>query len=162
MTDVEKMVLWVGLISSIVSIVLSLVATTFAVLVNHRSEKVSDQTIRSLQKIESTTERVSQDTAGLIKGAWDKLLGNFGTPHENIHQDSSSEQVSSGLAIEAKEELQNIPQSGTATKEEGTHLQEVLETLIKTVENLQASKDDDVFSFTESSSSLRLKQKSSP
>ena len=77
MADVDKIALWAGLISSIVSIVLSIVAIVVAILVNSRSEKVSDQTIKSLQKIESSIERLSGDTSGLIKGAWDTMLASF-------------------------------------------------------------------------------------
>lgn len=107
MSDVEKFALWVGLISSIVSIVLSIVATTFAVLVNNRSEKVSDETIRSLQKIESAVGRLSEDTSGLIKAAWDAMLGSVsGTvsrPSAGSH--AAAHQIASGLASEVRSEI---------------------------------------------------------
>lgn len=75
MSDVEKIALWVGLISSIVSIVLSIVAIVFAGIVDRSARNVSAQTIKSLQKIESYVERLSSDTTGLIKAGWDRMLG---------------------------------------------------------------------------------------
>lgn len=52
--DVEKVALWAGLVASIVGIVLSIVAIVFAVLGSLRLEKVTDATIRSLQKLSPT------------------------------------------------------------------------------------------------------------
>ncbi|HYI65415.1 MAG TPA: hypothetical protein VEW95_00665 [Candidatus Limnocylindrales bacterium] len=77
----ELMGLWVGLVASIVGIVLSIVAMVFAFAVDQRSRTVTNQTIQSLQKIETTVERMSSDTEGLVKAAWDKLLlgGQHGT-----------------------------------------------------------------------------------
>ncbi len=89
MGEVEKVALWAGLLASVVSAVLSIVAIWFAVHVNSRSENVSDQTIRSLQKIESFVQRVSEDTSGLVKAAWDKMLGTF-QPTETITSKSSA------------------------------------------------------------------------
>lgn len=107
MTDVEKIALWAGLISSIISIVLSVVATVFAVLVNYRSEKVTDQTVKSLQKIESTVERLSDDTTGLIKGAWDTMLGSVSQAgiRDQGMSANAAKQIASGLASEVRSEI---------------------------------------------------------
>ncbi len=108
MTDVEKIALWAGLISSIVSIVLSVVATTFAILVNNRSEKVSDATIKSLQKIESTVERLSDDTSSLIKAAWDTMLGSFSgnsLPKDAGVSSKAAREIASGLATEVRSDI---------------------------------------------------------
>jgi len=63
----QTIALWVGLLSGIVGIVLSVVAIVFTVLVDRRSSQVTGQTIQSLQKIESAVERLSSDTRELIK-----------------------------------------------------------------------------------------------
>jgi len=109
MSDVEKVALWVGLIASVISIALSVVATIFAVLVNYRSEKVSDQTIKSLQKIESDVARLSSDTSGLIKAGWDKLVGTFGQEHEAPTRDreEAANEIASGLTSEIRTELED-------------------------------------------------------
>jgi len=106
MTDVEKVALWAGLISSIVSIVLSIVAIITATLASKRSEKVSDQTIRSLQKIESDVARLSDDTSGLIKAAWEKMLGSFsGTGPKDAVTAAAAEEMAAGLSEELRSEL---------------------------------------------------------
>ncbi len=114
MSEVEKVALWAGLIASIVSIVLSIVAIAFAILVNQRSERVSDQTLKSLQKIESTVERLSSDTTGLIKGAWDKMLGGLGTPQEPAKERLALKEIASGMADEVRVELGLADQTNKA------------------------------------------------
>jgi hypothetical protein len=79
MTDVDKVALWAGLISSVIGIVLSIVAIVLSVVSNNRATAVNDQTIKSLQKIESAVERLADDSRTLIKAGWDKMLGNFGS-----------------------------------------------------------------------------------
>jgi hypothetical protein len=108
MGEVEKVALWAGLLASVVSTVLSIVAIWFAVHVNSRSESVSDQTIKSLQKIESFVQRLSEDTSGLVKAAWDKMLGTF-QPSETIGSKSGAavaKEVASGLTAELKTEIE--------------------------------------------------------
>ena len=68
MTQVETAGLWIGLISGIVSIVLSIVAIAFARAVDRSSRQVTEQTIKSLQKIETEVARLSDDTRELDKG----------------------------------------------------------------------------------------------
>jgi hypothetical protein len=79
LTQVETVGLWVGLVSAIVSIVLSIVAIGFARDVDRRSMEISHQTIRSLEAIQSTVQRLSDDTGGLIKVAWERMLGSMGS-----------------------------------------------------------------------------------
>ncbi len=114
MTEVENVALWSGLIGSIVSIVLSIVAIWFAVYVNRRSNEVSDRTIQSLQKIESTIERMSDETSGLIKAAWEKLLGNVGASEPSGTGKSDAKAVASGLASEVKAALADSEGAGNA------------------------------------------------
>jgi hypothetical protein len=78
LTQVETVSLWIGLISAIVSIVLSIVAIMFARDVDRRSMEVSNQTIRSLETIQAAVQRLSDDTGGLIKVAWERMLGTMG------------------------------------------------------------------------------------
>jgi hypothetical protein len=105
-SQVETVALWAGLISSVVSGVLSVVAIWFAVRVNEKSDRVSDQTIQSLQKIESAVLRLSEDTSGLIKAAWDKMLGNVGKTSAPAEEAASTTtQLASGVAAELRSEL---------------------------------------------------------
>jgi hypothetical protein len=104
MTDVEKIALWVGLIASIISIVLSVVAIIFARIVDKSSREVSAQTIKSLQKIESYVERLSSDTTGLIKAGWDRMLGSVGKP-PNAEENVSAKEIAAGLLAEMRAEL---------------------------------------------------------
>jgi hypothetical protein len=67
-TEVDTVALWVGIITGIASTVLALVAIWFTFVVNQRSTQVSDQTIRSLEAIESAVKRQSTDTNDLIQG----------------------------------------------------------------------------------------------
>jgi hypothetical protein len=86
MSDVDKVALWTGLIGSVVGIVLSIVAIILSIVSNNRATAVNDQTIKSLQKIESAVERLSDDSRTLIKAGWDKMLGNVDHPQEQ-HQE---------------------------------------------------------------------------
>ena len=112
MSDVEKVALWFGLIASVVSTVLSVVAIWFAVHVNSRSEAVSDQTIRSLQKIESFVQKLSDDTSGLVKAAWDKMLGNIYRSEGVAAQVSNAKEIASGLTAELKTEIEEKARTG--------------------------------------------------
>ncbi len=137
MTDVDKIALWTGLISSIVSIVLSVVATTFAILVNNRSEKVSDATVKSLQRIESTVERLSDDTSGLIKAAWDAMLGSFSG---NLARDSgisasAAREIASGVASEVRSDL-SLPE-GKSGKGGEASVAELAERVDRALERMQ-------------------------
>lgn len=136
MTEVEKIALWAGLISSIVSIALSVVATVFAILVNHRSEKVSDQTIKSLQKIESTVERLSEDTSGLIKAAWDTMLGSVsGTMARGaLGTSSAAHEIASGLASEVRSEIAVTGQGGDTVANLSKRIESALQKLQTSIE----------------------------
>ena len=107
MNEVEHIALWAGLISSIVGIVLSVVAITFSVLGSIRLERVTDQMIKSLQKIESEVERISEETSGLVKAGWERMLGNMASPRE-INGDSSrasAKEIAAGLTNEIRATL---------------------------------------------------------
>jgi hypothetical protein len=74
--DVQNVGSWIGLVSAIVSIVLSVVAIMFARDVDRRSLEINTQTIRSLEAIQAAVQRLSDDTGGLIKVAWERMLGS--------------------------------------------------------------------------------------
>jgi hypothetical protein len=104
----ESLAFWISFIGTIVSIVLSLVAIVFSVLVDRRSTTVSDRTIQSLQKIESAVERSSSDTRELIKAGWDRMLGNVGKEPSRETSDASAKEVAGGIAAELRTELMKI------------------------------------------------------
>jgi hypothetical protein len=128
-SEVEHVALWAGLIANVVSIVLSLVAIWFAVHVNTRSENVSDQTIRSLQKIESFVQRLSEDTAGLIKGAWDKMLGGLPRTENAAARSSNAREIASGLTTELKSEIEEEagPRQGVSAEEVAQRLENTID-----------------------------------
>jgi hypothetical protein len=103
-SQVETVALWVGLLVGVASIVLSVVAIAFAEAVNRRSREVSDQTIKSLQKIESSVERLAADTRELIKVGWDRMLGSMDRDHP-LPPDTGLKEVAAGLAAELRTEL---------------------------------------------------------
>jgi hypothetical protein len=141
MNQVEVVALWAGLIASIAGIVLSVAALVFGVWVNNRSTAVSDQTIRSLQKIESTVERLSDDTRSLIKAGWDKMLGRVeGASAQELGDGTDgkepAEELASGLASEARAELgltgdESPPVS--LSQETAQRIERVLDTLEQSV-----------------------------
>ncbi len=103
-SEIDHVALWVGLISSIFGIALSIWALVFSIIVNNRASDVSDKTIQSLQKIESAVERLSSDTNNLIKAAWEKLL----TRNDHIGDLKSineQQELVSGATSELKNEL---------------------------------------------------------
>jgi len=140
MSEVEHIALWVGLLGSVISIVLSLVAIWFAVHVNTRSENVSDQTIKSLQKIESFVQRLSEDTSGLVKAAWDKMLGNF-HPAESVAGKAADKEVASGLTAELRTELEeeSEPDGNTSAAGLRERYEKMLTLLEKSLESQFAS-----------------------
>jgi len=111
MNQVETVALWAGLIGSIVGAVLGVVAIVFSLWVNQRASEVSDYTIQALQKIESTVERLSQDTNGLIKAAWDKMLSGqrvaVGDDSLGANPDVDAPALAKGIAAELREELRS-------------------------------------------------------
>jgi hypothetical protein len=102
---VETVGLWVGLLSAVVSIVLSVVAILFARDVDHRSIEISDQTIRSLESIRSTVQRLSDDTGGLIKVAWERMLGTMGPPTQ---LDGDLQGLLAGLLAEFRQDADEL------------------------------------------------------
>ncbi len=96
---------WIGLLTGVTSVVLAVVAIWFSLATQRRAETVNMQTIQSLQKIESTVERLSDDTQDLIKAAWDKMLSdlpNSVVPPESSHDVAA---IATGVAAELRAEL---------------------------------------------------------
>jgi hypothetical protein len=106
LTQLETVGLWAGLLSSVVSVVLSLVAIFFARDVDRRSIEISNQTIRSLQSIQSTVQRLSEDTGGLIKVAWERMLGTMGG--QAAQADNDLQGLLAGLLAEFREDATEI------------------------------------------------------
>ena len=138
MTISEGTLLLIGLIGTIASIVLALVAIAFAYVVDRRSKAVSDQTIRSLQKIESEVERSSEDTRSLIKAGWDKMLGSVTSPMAAQSEAKQvAEQVAAGLVQELRADLltsldDDIP---TVAQSQVDRLDELLQRLEDSVQS---------------------------
>lgn len=107
LTEVETVNLWVALISAIVSIVLSIVAILFARDVDRRSLEINNQTIRSLEAIQAAVQRLSDDTGGLIKVAWERLLGSVGPISPPA--DREVQTLLSGLLSELREDAGELP-----------------------------------------------------
>ena len=133
MSQVEIVALWAGLLIGVASTVLALVTIVLAISAERRSERVSAQTIKSLQKIETTIERQSQDTGQLIKAAWDKLLGVVGTPSPTL--EGSVHEIVAGITAELRTES-NSPEVRVALDE---RLQERLERSISALERVASS-----------------------
>jgi len=120
--------------SSVASIVLSVVAIAFAIWVNNRASEIDNQMIRSLQKIESTVERVSSDTRELITAGWNKMLGGIGPDDVADAADDSREAISGGLATEVRSELlADEGASPPASPDRLERIQRTLEDLQQTV-----------------------------
>src|SRR5437660_1626484 len=106
LTQVETVGLWTGLLSAVVSIVLSVVAILFARDVDRRSMEISNQTIRSLESIQSTVQRLSDDTGGLIKVAWERMLGTMGAA--TAQPDSELQGLLYGLLAEFRQDANDL------------------------------------------------------
>ena len=131
MSQVETVALWAGLIASIAGIVLSIVATIFAIYVSKESSLVNQQMIRSLQKIETTVEHLSADTRELITAGWNKMLAGLGAEDDGDTSEAPDE-ISSGIASEVRSELteDGIGESGPQRVE---RLERALEDLRETL-----------------------------
>jgi hypothetical protein len=103
---VETIGLWAGLLSAVVSIVLSIVAILFARDVDRRSMEISNQTIRSLEAIQSTVQRLSDDTGGLIKMAWERMLGSVAVA--GPHSDGDLQGLLAGLLGEFRQDVSEL------------------------------------------------------
>ena len=106
--QLQDVATWLGVITGIVGVTLSIVAIWFAVMVDQRSRQVTDQTIKSLQKIETSVERQSSDTQNLIKAGWDRMLGNTMGDGKQVAFGDNTEglkQVATGIAAELRAEL---------------------------------------------------------
>lgn len=131
MDIVSSVATWAGLILGISSTVLAIVTIGFARATDDRSERISVQTITSLQRIEGIVERLSQDTNGLIKAAWDKML-QPGTNEASTNQELVARSELELALQEIRAELETIkPTAGQETETRS------LESITKTVENLE-------------------------
>jgi hypothetical protein len=104
LNQVETAALWIGVITGVASIVLSIIAILFARDVDRWSGEVSNQTIRSLENIQATVQRLSEDTGSLIKVAWDRMLGTMERDGGSSRQQLQA--VLSGLLAEFGQEAE--------------------------------------------------------
>jgi prefoldin subunit 5 len=104
MAEIEHVALWAGLIASVLGIGLSIVALLFALWTNARADRINNQTINSLQRIESLAEQSSRDVKDLVKTGWDRFVGI------GAGQGPSSDavQIAAGVALEAQSELSGV------------------------------------------------------
>lgn len=146
MNEVESVALWVGIFAGIAGIVLAVVAIWFARSVDDRAKRVSDQTIRSLQKIETKVEGLSDDTINLIKVGWDRMLGQVGS--ENATQDpkGSAETLVGGMTAELEA---RIGEEGDLSKEE-------LEKFIALLEDIEAPLASQIAALSHAGSSAGM------
>ena len=114
LTGVEAVATWIGLLSATVSIVLSVIAILFARDVDHRSVEISSQTIRALESIQATVPRLSDDTGGLIKVAWERMLGSMATPAPRA--DGDLQGLLSGLLGEFRQDVTELPPGASVAK----------------------------------------------
>lgn len=112
MNQVETIGLWIGLLSSVVGIVLAIVALWFTFAVDRRGQQVNTQMVKSLQKIESTVERSSGDTVDLIKVAWERLLGNVNTGPVVGADEEAIRAIAAGIAAELSADVEEISSQG--------------------------------------------------
>jgi hypothetical protein len=105
MSQVEIAGLWIAIIAGITATVLAVVSILFTKSVDERSSRVTAETIRSLENIQSTVQRLSADTGGLIKVAWDRMVGTMASPEpvSSTNYDVLLEGVLLELRQEAKE-----------------------------------------------------------
>ena len=104
MSQVETVALWAGIFGSVVSIVLAVIAIRFSFWVNDQATVISEKTIEAIQRIEGTVERLSQDTNGLIKVAWEKMVVP-GTPTTDSGDDPADKSVIEGMVAEIREAI---------------------------------------------------------
>jgi hypothetical protein len=135
MTEVEHVALWAGLISSIVGIVLAVVAIVSSVIGNVRLERVTDQTVKSLQKIESDVQRISEETSGLIKAGWERMLGSVAGNGSPVLAATSAKEIAAGLTNEMRAAVkEEMKRSGEALPpDQSPRIEAVLKEIGRTI-----------------------------
>lgn len=134
MNEIERIALWTGLFSSIVGSVLAVVAMIFTWVVNKRTDRISDRTLQSLDKIEATIANVSEGTNSLIKAAWDKMLGNVGPSAPVEVAGLDIRELAAGIAAEIREDL-GIAMDGAGSRGKDERLAD----LERSLERLEAA-----------------------
>lgn len=136
METVESVALWVGLLVGMASVVLAGVALWFTSRVDKRSNEVTFQTVQSLQKIESTVERMSGETTDLIKVAWERLLGRVDTPGMSLDE-TAVRAIAQGVSAEVGATL-----SEHQTEEAGGDTARMLEGIAASLESVVHALDE--------------------
>jgi len=155
-TDVERVALWAGLISSIVGIVLSVVAIVFAVLGSIRLEKVTDATIKSLQKIESDVANVHEQTSGLLKAGWEKMLVSVGNTNKETPatQLIDAKAIAAGLTDEIRSAIERVKEDTDEGKPENSKAWKRFEDTLKEVQTSLAAQMSSMSANARRSASL--------
>jgi len=141
MSEVEHVATWVSLFLAVTGIVLSIVAIAFTWAVNRRAEELNDETIRALASIERDVKQVADDTRGLIREAWTKMLG--GHEIQTIAEEAAAE-VAEAHA-EAQAAVTDVAPPGTMTdtleqvRAERDSLREAVERANRALVRLQES-----------------------
>lgn len=134
LSTVEVVALWTGLFASIVGVVLAIVSILFTRSVETRSSKLNTDMIQTLQKIESAVERSTDDTANLIKVAWDRMLPNMETEAvesgSNTTEHEFAKEIAAGVASELRSELATASKSDSQVAD----LDAIVRKLQRTVE----------------------------
>lgn len=149
MSQVETVALWVSLLIGVASMVLAVVTIVLAISAERRSERVSSQTIQSLQKIETTVERQSQDTGQLIKAAWDKLLGAVGD--RPLVPEVSINEIVAGITAELRAERISAVAEGAIDGK----FQENIERSVAALERLTSSNQSENVDHNDSTVDLK-------
>lgn len=95
---------WVSFLSSIVSLVLSIIAIWFTIKVNERSEKVNDAMLSDLRDIKNATLEQTSQIKDLIRDAWKKVYA----PEEVIAVSHVENEVVRERTDESLDELREL------------------------------------------------------
>lgn len=138
MDAVNTVALWAGLLTGVISVALAIVSISFTYLVEKRASDINARVIQTLQKIESAVERTTDDTANLIKVAWERMLPPVGagttdksTQQTALGSDDTAKQIASGVAAELRAELSSI-------KDDQSVIDEINQALARLEETIEA------------------------
>ena len=156
LTQLESVGLWAGILAGVISIVLAVVAIVFTAAIDKRSRDVTVQMIKSLQKIESTVERVSGDTVDLIKVAWERMLPPATPASSDTAVDAANtKSIAAGIAAELRADLSNPEEQAPA--DGGAAVVDRLEGLTERLEQALTAQATNATGSSESRMNLVMK-----
>ena len=80
--------------------------------VDRSISRAAARPIRALESIQATVQRLSDDTGGLIKVAWERMLGSMATPAPRA--DGDLQGLLSGLLGEFRQDVTELPPGACA------------------------------------------------